>query len=101
MNAEIPVHRFQKQCGFAADGTPFTTLSGRVAARIATALAPTGEECRGLILALRRRLGCSRGHLAAMLGVPLGTLKRWEEGARQPSGPAVVENQVLQCAPTR
>ena len=88
MNAEIPVNRFRKQCGFAADGTPFATLSGRVAARIATALAPTGEECRGLILALRRRLGCSRGHLAAMLGVPLGTLRRWEEGARQPSGAA-------------
>ncbi len=53
-------------------------------------LMATAEQisARGILLKLRTERGLSRPCLAAVLGVPLATLRRWEEGTRQPSGAA-------------
>lgn len=40
--------------------------------------------------AIRRRTGLSQSAFAASIGVPEGTLVNWEQGRRQPSGPAKV-----------
>lgn len=38
--------------------------------------------------AVRARLGKTQEEFAAMIGVPLGTLRNWEQGHRTPAGPA-------------
>ena len=40
------------------------------------------------IKATRERLGLSQSSFAAMLNVSLRTLQEWEQGRRQPTGPA-------------
>ena len=40
------------------------------------------------IKAIRKRLKVSQGHFAAMIGVSPRTLQNWEQGRRQPDGPA-------------
>ena len=37
---------------------------------------------------LRRRLRLSQGAFADLFGIPLGTVKDWEQGRRQPDAPA-------------
>ena len=41
-----------------------------------------------MLLKLRKDFGWPQEHLAAVLGVPKVTLRRWESGERQPSGGA-------------
>jgi putative transcriptional regulator len=38
--------------------------------------------------AVRARLGMTQEEFARMLGVPLGTLRNWEQGIREPAGAA-------------
>lgn len=57
-----------------------------------------GEEAPGLrvhppptaadIVAIRRRAGLTRKQFAAILGTAVGTLRKWEDGSRAPSGAA-------------
>lgn len=42
------------------------------------------------VTAIRQRTGLSQSAFAASIGVPEGTLVNWEQGLRQPSGPANV-----------
>ena len=42
------------------------------------------------VAAIRRRTGLSQSAFAASIGVPEGTLINWEQGRRQPPGPAKV-----------
>jgi putative transcriptional regulator len=42
------------------------------------------------VTAIRQRNGLSQRDFAASIGVPEGTLVNWEQGRRQPSGPAKV-----------
>ena len=42
------------------------------------------------IVAIRGKTGLSQSTFAARIGVPEGTLINWEQGRRQPSGPAKV-----------
>jgi len=42
------------------------------------------------VTAIRQRTGVSQSAFAASIGVPEGTLMNWEQGRRQPSGPAKV-----------
>ena len=42
------------------------------------------------VLAIRGRTGLSQSAFARSIGVPLGTLKNWEQGRRRPEGPARV-----------
>jgi len=40
------------------------------------------------IKALRARIGLSQPKFAALLNVDVGTLRNWEQGRREPTGPA-------------
>jgi DNA-binding transcriptional regulator YiaG len=42
------------------------------------------------VTAIRQRTGLSQRDFAARIGLPEGTLVNWEQGRRQPSGPAKV-----------
>lgn len=48
---------------------------------------------------IRRRLGMTQERFAATFGVPLGTLRDWEQGARQPDGAAKTLLRVIDQAP--
>lgn len=40
------------------------------------------------VKAVRKRLGVSQPQFALMIGVSVATLRNWEQGRRQPDGPA-------------
>ncbi len=40
------------------------------------------------VRAIRERLGKSQSEFALMIGVSISTLQNWEQGRRQPEGPA-------------
>lgn len=40
------------------------------------------------IKAIREKLGVSQSEFALMIGVSISTLQNWEQGRRQPDGPA-------------
>ncbi len=42
------------------------------------------------VVAIRDKTGLSQRSFAKSIGVPLGTLKNWEQGRRRPRGPARV-----------
>ena len=42
------------------------------------------------VVAIRGKTGLSQRAFAISIGVPLGTLKNWEQGRRRPKGPARV-----------
>jgi putative transcriptional regulator len=42
------------------------------------------------VAAIRRRMGMTQQRFAAMMRVPLGTLRNWEQGRRQPDGPSAL-----------
>lgn len=48
---------------------------------------------------LRRRLGLSQAGFARRFGVPLATLRQWEQGTRRPTEPARVLLQLIADAP--
>jgi putative transcriptional regulator len=49
-----------------------------------------GEVPSVNVAAIRQRTGLSQSAFAACIGVPEGTIINWEQGRRQPSGPAKV-----------
>jgi putative transcriptional regulator len=48
---------------------------------------------------MRRTMGLSQRVFAKLVGVSVKTLQNWEQGRRQPSGPAVVLLTVLVADP--
>jgi putative transcriptional regulator len=51
------------------------------------------------IKSVRRKLGVSQRQFALMIGVSLRTLQNWEQGRRQPDGPAQVLLRVASRSP--
>ncbi len=58
-----------------------------------------GETTEGFVVharetvdvrAVRSKTGLSQARFAARIGVPIGTLRGWEQGRRRPEGPARV-----------
>ena len=47
----------------------------------------------------RRKLGMTQDEFAALLGVPRGTLRNWEQNHREPSGAAKVLIEVARLRP--
>ncbi|MDQ2070156.1 NadS family protein [Natronospira bacteriovora] len=41
------------------------------------------------VAAVRRQLKLTQDEFAALIGVPVGTLRNWEQNRRQPRGPAL------------
>ena len=50
-------------------------------------------------LAIRQRLGLSQSRFAAIIGVSVRTLQNWEQGRRQPDGPAKALLRVVDREP--
>jgi putative transcriptional regulator len=48
---------------------------------------------------VRRRTGLTQAAFAARIGVPLDTVRNWEQGKRAPAGPARALLRVLDRAP--
>lgn len=48
---------------------------------------------------VRRRLGMSQGQFAAQFGISPATLRNWEQGRRQPEGPARVLLNIIEREP--
>ena len=51
------------------------------------------------IVAIRSKTGLSQSVFAKSIGVPLGTLKNWEQGRRRPEGPARVLLALIEKRP--
>ena len=51
------------------------------------------------VAALRQKLGLSQAYFAAGIGVPVGTLRNWEQGIRTPKGPARVLLHIVERNP--
>lgn len=51
------------------------------------------------VLAMRKTMGLSQRVFARLVGVNVKTLQNWEQGRRQPSGPAAVLLTVLVADP--
>lgn len=84
----LPKKYFRKRVFSPQAGEICVTVSGELGVEISRLFGPTVTETRKSLLELRQKLGCSRAHLAALLGVPIETLRRWEDGTRNPSAPA-------------
>ena len=50
--------------------------------------APASEACRIEVRDLRRRAQLTQQEFATRLGVPVETIRNWEQGKRAPRGPA-------------
>ncbi len=51
------------------------------------------------VKAVRSKVGMSQREFASSFGISLGTLRHWEQGLREPRGPARVLLQVVQNEP--
>lgn len=52
------------------------------------------------VASIRSRTGLSQPAFAKSIGVPLGTLKNWEQGRRRPEGPARVLLALIEKRPS-
>jgi putative transcriptional regulator len=58
-----------------------------------------GEIAAAIARGVRKRLGLSQAAFAARFRVPLGTLRDWEQGRRQPDAPALAYLRVIAREP--
>ncbi|HEY4254374.1 MAG TPA: helix-turn-helix domain-containing protein [Roseomonas sp.] len=57
------------------------------------------EAAAGLVREVRGRLGISQAEFAARYGIPVGTLRDWEQGRKQPDRTAFSYLRVIQREP--
>jgi putative transcriptional regulator len=62
-------------------------------------LAPAAAETAPVVRDLRRRARLTQLEFAARLGVPVETIRNWEQGKRMPRGPARALLAVIAHAP--
>ncbi|MDE2379227.1 helix-turn-helix domain-containing protein [Bradyrhizobium sp.] len=62
-------------------------------------VAPPGEPGALAVRDLRRRASLTQMEFAARLGVPVETIRNWEQGKRAPRGPARALLAVIAHAP--
>lgn len=88
--SDIPVNRFRGRGGLylGSDGRLYCHAAGEDCLLFSRLYRPSAERTRERLLDLRQRTGWSRATTAALLGVPKHTLRRWEEGKRQPCAAA-------------
>jgi putative transcriptional regulator len=58
-----------------------------------------GEIAAAIARGVRKRLGLSQADFAKRFRVPLGTLRDWEQGRRQPDAPALAYLRVIAREP--
>jgi putative transcriptional regulator len=69
------------------------------AKKVARRLGSTRVFWAPRVLAMRKTMGLSQRVFARLVGVSVKTLQNWEQGRRQPSGPAAVLLTVLVADP--
>jgi len=83
LRGQIDAARLNSPAAFAPDAdTPVLTR------RELRELKPVAVETAPDVAAVRRRLRLSQGAFAQLFGIPLATLKDWEQGRRSPDAPA-------------
>jgi DNA-binding transcriptional regulator YiaG len=60
-------------------------ISARVRKRLMLGQFNSGGD----VIALRRFVGLTQAQFAAAMGISVHTLRNWEQGRRQPDGPAI------------
>lgn len=60
-------------------------ISARVRKRLMLGQFTSGDD----FVALRRFVGLTQAQFAAAMGISVHTLRNWEQGRRQPDGPAI------------
>ena len=75
-----------------APAMPFAASAPAAAATLETAAPPAVRD-------LRRRARLTQQQFAARLGVPVETIRNWEQGKRMPRGPARALLAVIAHAP--
>src|SRR6202171_388097 len=81
------------------DGQEFP-LAPVMASELATAsVAPAGMEAFPAVRELRRRARLTQLECESRLGVPVETIRNWEQGKRMPRGPARALLAVIAHAP--
>lgn len=60
-------------------------ISARVRKRLMLGQFNSGED----VVVLRRFVGLTQAQFAAAMGISVHTLRNWEQGRRQPDGPAI------------
>jgi putative transcriptional regulator len=68
-------------------------------ALVPTSVAPAGTEALPAVRELRRRARLTQLEFASRLGVPVETIRNWEQGKRMPRGPARALLAVIAHAP--
>lgn len=61
--------------------------------------AVSAQDAAAYTRRVRRRTGLTQAAFAARIGVPLDTVRNWEQGKRMPAGPAKALLKILDRAP--
>jgi DNA-binding XRE family transcriptional regulator len=88
LNEGLPVKRYTRRVKVLPGGGVATTLPGALCESLASLLAPTAQEARSMLLEIRERHSLSRPLLASFMGTSRHTIRCWEKGLREPSGPS-------------
>lgn len=75
------------------------TGEAQIAAQAAQDEAAAMADAAAHIRLIRRRTGLSQQVFAARIGVPIDTLRNWEQGKRSPAGPARALLRILDRNP--
>ena len=90
LQARVDPERFNSPAAFAPDDdTPILTR------RELAEFKPVSTKAPIDVAAVRRRLRLSQGAFAQLFGIPLATVKDWEQGRRSPDAPARAYLQVI------
>jgi putative transcriptional regulator len=81
------------------DGQEFPVAPAMTAAAATTSVAPAEPVTLPLVRDLRRRACLTQLEFAGRLGVPVETIRNWEQGKRMPRGPARALLAVIAHAP--
>ncbi len=76
---------YRRKLYYGDNGEVYAQASGKTAQLLARVHGPTDEQIRKLMLQIRRKQNWSQASLAAVMGAPKNTVRKWEEGARRPS----------------
>ena len=77
------------------DATTEADIQGHAAEDDAT----SAQDAAAYTRRVRRRTGLTQAAFAARIGVPLDTVRNWEQGKRLPAGPAKALLKILDRAP--
>lgn len=82
-----------------ADGRLVEILADGSERAIAADVSPAGEDQAAYAKRVRAATHLTQADFAARLGVPVETVRNWEQGKREPRGPARALLKLIEHAP--